>query len=152
MKLRWVYLGLLAVLAIATFVVQRMGSLDVASHATGHLTVAAVVGIPLWFIKRPQSSPNLWLWRAGWGISASQWADSLGAFGYDDRATSAVPGLYFVHSAVAPAIFVGSFFLLLGAAVAVAWPRLPRVAQILMATVVLGGGLFFFSVLIGVAP
>lgn len=152
MKLRWIYFGLLAALAVATVVVQRMGSTEVASHASGHLTIAAIVTPLVWFIKRPISAPNLWLWRAGWGISVSQMLDALGAFGYDDRATSAVPGFYFVHSAVAPAMFVGSFALLLGAAVAVAWPRLPRLAQIAMATVVLGGGVLLFATLIGLGP
>lgn len=152
MKLRWIYFGLLAALAVATVVVQRMGSTEVASHASGHLTIAAIVAPLVWFIKRPISAPNLWLWRAGWGISVSQMLDALGAFGYDDRATSAVPGFYFVHSAVVPAMFVGSFALLLGAAVAVAWPRLPRLAQIAMATVVLGGGVLLFATLIGLGP
>jgi len=150
MKLRWIYFGLLAALTVATVAVHRMGSTEVASHASGHLTIAAIVTLLVWFIKRPISAPNLWLWRAGWGISASQMLDAAGAFGYDDRATSAVPGFYFVHSTVAPAVFVGSFLLLLGAAVAVAWPRLPRLAQIAMATVVLGGGVLFLATLAGV--
>ncbi|MEX2624788.1 MAG: hypothetical protein WD651_13800 [Acidimicrobiia bacterium] len=149
MKLRWIYLGLLAAFMVATLVVQRMGSTEVASHAISHLTIAAIVTLLVWFIKRPISAPNLWLWRAGWGISASQMLDAAGAFGYDDRATSAVPGLYFVHSTVAPAVFVGSFLLLLGAAVAVPWPRLPLIGRVAMATVVLGGGLFFLATLAG---
>ncbi|MEX1124899.1 MAG: hypothetical protein WEE53_04470, partial [Acidimicrobiia bacterium] len=65
MRLRWIYLGLMVALAITAFVFQRLGSTEVASHSFGHLVFAAGVMALVWFIPRPVSAPNRWLWRGG---------------------------------------------------------------------------------------
>jgi hypothetical protein len=150
MKLRWIYLGLLIAVAIPTSMFQQMGTTEVASHSFFHLFFAVGISAPLWFIRRPMSATNRWLMRAGWGISAAQWIEALGAFGYDDGATSAVPGLQLLHNMVAPAVFSGSLMLLVGAGVAAGWPRLSGVARVILATVAAGGGLVFLSTLVGI--
>jgi hypothetical protein len=149
MRLRWIYLGLVLALIGAALVVLRMGSDEVAGHALFHLTFAATILAVMWFIPRPISTPNLWLWRSGWLVSAAWWVEALGAFGYDDRATSAVPGLHFVHNAVAPLILLFALFALVASACAVAWTKLPRAAGVGLAVVASAGGLFMIAVLFG---
>ena len=152
MKPRWIYLGLLVALTIAAFVFQQLGSTEVSSHAFFHLTFAAAVLTLVWFIPRPLSSPNRWLWRGGWAVSAAWWIEALGAFGYDDRATSAVPGLQLVHNLVAPTVLLPVLMILIGSASALAWTRLPRPAALGVVAVVSGGTLFLIAPAIGVAP
>jgi hypothetical protein len=130
MRPRWIYLGLVLALTIAAIAYQAMGSREVSSHAYFHLLVAAVIGLLAWLVRPPLSTPNRWLWRGVWALSAAQWAEALGAFGYDDTATAAVPGLHFVHNQVAPVLLFGSILTMIGAALAVAWVRLPRVAAV----------------------
>ncbi len=151
MRLRWIYLGLMLALIGAAFVVQRMGSADVSGHAFFHLTFAATILAVMWFIPRPVSTPNLWLWRGGWALSAAWWVEALGAFGYDDRATSAVPGLYAVHT-FSGLLVLAALLMVIGSAVAFAWTRLPRAAGVALAVLVTGGTVFMISVAIGLAP
>jgi len=151
MRLRWIYLGLMLALVGAALVVQRMGSEDVSGHAFGHLTFAATVLAVMWFIPRPVSTPNLWLWRGGWALSAAWWIEALGAFGYDDRATSALPGLYAVHSFSGLLVLV-ALLMVIGSAVAVAWARLPKAAGVALAVLATGGGLLLIATLVGLAP
>jgi len=138
MKLRWIYLALMVAVVIPTFLYQQAGSTEVASHSYGHLIYAAVFGLGAWLIRRPVSGANLWMWRGMWGISGAQWLEAVGAFGYEDRATSAVPGLNLVHNLAAPAAFFASFLVVVGAGVALLWTRLPRPVGIAF-TVVLSG-------------
>ena len=151
MRLRWIYLGLLVAVTVAAFVFQVMGSTEVASHALFHLMFAAVIMGLVWFIPRPESASNRWLWRAGWAVSAAWWIEALGAFGYDDRATSEVPGLHFVHNSVAPLVVMLSLLALVGSAVAVAWTKLPKLAALGLVAIVSMGGLFLIAMLFGVA-
>ena len=152
MRLRWIYLGLLVALTITASVFQVLGSSEVAGHAFFHLMFAAVTVGLVWFIPRPVSAPNRWLWRAGWAVSAAWWLDALGAFGYDDRATSAAPGLHFFHNSVAPVFLLLALLALAGSAVAVVWTKLPRLAAFGLATIVSAGGLFLIATLFGMAP
>lgn len=149
MKLRWIYLGLMAALAITAVVFQRLGSTEVAGHAFYHLMFAAGALALMWFIPRPVSAPNGWLWRGGWMVSAAFWLEALGAFGYDDRSTSALPGLYFVHSA-AGIVFLPVLLIVIGSAGALVWSRLPRPAALGMVAVVSLGSLFLIATAIGV--
>ncbi|MEX0698380.1 MAG: hypothetical protein WD354_01485 [Acidimicrobiia bacterium] len=151
MRLRWIYLGLMVALAITAFVFQRLGSTEVASHSFGHLVFAAGVMALVWFIPRPVSAPNRWLWRGGWAVSAAFWKEALGAFGYDDRATSALPGLYFVHTA-APIVLLPALLIVIGSACALAWSRLPRPAAVGVVAVLSMGSLFLISTAIGLGP
>jgi len=152
MKPRWLYLGLMVALTIAAFVFQGLGSTEVAGHAFVHLIPAAVVMWLVWFLPRPVSAPNLWLWRAGWAVSAASWIEAVGAFGYDDRATSAVPGLHFVHNSVAPLALMLALLLVVGSTCALAWARLPRAAAIGLTAVVSTGGLLLIATAFGLAP
>jgi hypothetical protein len=152
MKPRWIYLGLLVALTIAAFVFQQLGSTEVSSHAFFHLTFAAAVLALVWFMPRPLSAPNRWLWRGGWAVSAVWWIEALGAFGYDDRSTSAVPGLQLVHNLVAPTALLPVLMILIGSASALAWTRVPRPAALGVVAVVSGGTLFLIATAIGVAP
>src|SRR3990170_1361215 len=127
MKLRWIYLGLMVALTIAVFVFQLLGSTEVAGHAFFHLIFAAGILVLMWFIPRPVSAPNRWLWRGGWALSAAWWIEALGAFGYDDQATSAVPGLYSVHD-LAWIVLLPALIIVIGSACALVWVRLPRPA------------------------
>lgn len=149
MKLRWIYLGLMVALAITAVVFQRLGSTEVAGHAFFHLMFAAGVFALVWFIPRPVSAPNRWLWRGGWAVSAGFWIDALGAFGYDDRATSAVPGLHAVHSA-AGIVLLPALMIVIGSLGALAWTKLPRSAAVGVVAVVSLGSLFLIATAIGV--
>ena len=151
MKPRWIYLGLLLALTITAFVFHRLGSTEVAGHAFFHLISAAVVLVLVWFIPRPVSAPNRWLWRGGWAVSGAWWLEALGAFGYDDRGTSAVLGLRLVHNDVAVLVLLSALLLLIGSACALAWVRLPRPAAIGVITVVSAGSLFMIATAIGLA-
>lgn len=106
----------------------------------------------VWFIPRPVSAPNRWLWRGGWVVAAGFWIDALGAFGYDDRATSAVPGLYFVHSLVAPLVVLSGLMILIASGCAMAWTRLPRAAALGVMTVLSVGSLLLIATAIGLGP
>lgn len=150
MRLRWIYLGLMLALTTTAFVFQRLGSTEVAGHAFGHLIFAAGVLALMWFIPRPVSAPNRWLWRGGWAVSAAFWIEALGAFGYDDRATSALPGLYFVHGS--GIVLLPALLIVIGSACALAWSRLPRPAALGAVAVVSLGTLFLIATAIGVAP
>lgn len=152
MKLRWIYLGLVVALTITAFVFQRLGSAEVASHAFFHLVFAAGVAALMWFMKRPVSAPNRWLWRGGWAVSAAQWVEALGAFGYDDRATSAVPGLRLFHNLVAPLVFFSAVMILIASILALAWTRLPRPAAIGLVVFGCTATIFMIAVTIGFAP
>lgn len=152
MKPRWVYLGLVVALGVAALVVQLLGSTEVASHAFFHLLFAVVIMAVVWFIDRPESAPNRWLWWSGWAVSAAWWLEALGAFGYDDLATSAVPGLRFVHNSIAPMFLLPVLLMLVGSACAVAWTRLPRAAALSVVAVVSAGSLFLIATAIGLMP
>lgn len=152
MRPRWIYCGLVVASTIAAFIFQGLGSTEVAGHAFFHLISAVVVMGLVWFIPRPVSAPNRWLWRGGWAVSVASWIEAVGAFGYDDRATSAVPGLHFVHNSVAPLVLMLALLLVVGSACAVAWTRLPRPAAIVMAAVVSTGGLFLIATAFGLGP
>jgi hypothetical protein len=150
MRLRWVYLSLLAVLAIAAVVFQMLGSTEVASHAFFHLIFAAGIGALLWLIPSPVSAPNRWLWRGGWAVSAAWWIEALGAFGYDDRATSAVPGLRWVHNVAAPLVIMAALIILIASACALALTRLPRTVALVVVALASAGSLFMIATAIGV--
>ena len=152
MRLRWTYLGLMTVLGITAAVFHGLGSSEVASHALIHLIFAAGFLALVWFIPRPVSAPNRWLWRGGWLVSAAWWIEALGAFGYDDVATSAVPGLQFTHNVIAPLVFVPAMLVVIASASALVWTRLPRPAAIGVVTVVSAGTLFLIATAIGLAP
>jgi hypothetical protein len=152
MRLRWIYLGLVMALGITASVFLGLGSSDVASHALTHLTFAAGFLALVWFIPRPVSAPNRWLWRGGWMVSAAWWIEALGAFGYDDRATSAVPGLQFTHNLIAPLVSVPALLVVIASASALVWRRLPRAAAIGVVTVVSAGTLLLIATAIGLAP
>jgi hypothetical protein len=149
MKLRWVYLGLVVAVTATAFVLSAQGSTEVAGHALFHLSFAATIMAVVWFIPRPVSTPNRWLWMSGWAVSTAWFVDALGAFGYDDPAWSEVPGLHFVHNSVAPMVVLLALFFLVGSAFAVAWTKLPRAAGIGLALVVSAGGLFMIAALFG---
>ena len=149
MKLRCIYLGLLVTLTATAFVFQRLGSTEVASHSFIHLMFAAGFLALVWFIPRPVSAPNRWLWRGGWAVSAAWWVEALGAFGYDDRATSAVPGLRLVHNIVAPIVLLPALIIVIGSGCVLAWTRLPRPAALGMVAVVSAGSLFLIATAIG---
>jgi hypothetical protein len=151
MKLRWIYLGLVVALTATAFVLRMMGSAEVGGHALFHLTFSATILAVMWFIPRPVSTPNLWLWRGGWALSAAWWVEALGAFGYDDRATSAVPGLYTVHT-LSGLLVLAALLVVIASAIAVAWTRLPRVVGVALAILVAGGTVFMISVAMGFAP
>ena len=151
MKLRWIYLGLMVALTIAVFVFQLLGSTEVAGHAFFHLIFAAGILVLMWFIPRPVSAPNRWLWRGGWALSAAWWIEALGAFGYDDQATSAVPGLYSVHD-LAWIVLLPALIIVIGSACALVWVRLPRPAAVAVVAVVYTGSLFLIATAIGLAP
>ena len=151
MKLRWIYLGLMVALTIAVFVFQLLGSTEVAGHAFFHLIFAAGILVLMWFIPRPVSAPNRWLWRGGWALSAAWWIEALGAFGYDDQATSAVPGLYSVHN-LAWIVLFPALIIVIGSACALVWVRLPRPAAVGVVAVVSTGSLFLIATAIGLAP
>lgn len=152
MKLRWIYLGLVMAVAVAALVLQQLGSNEVASHAFGHVVFAAGILAVMWLIKRPVSSPNRWLWRGGWLISTGQWVEALGAFGYDDAATSAVPGLRSVHNLVAPLVVFPALMILLGSAMVLVWTRLPRPAAVVFVGLGSAAGLFLIATAIGIGP
>lgn len=151
MRLRWIYLGLMVALTTVAFVILRMGSDEVGGHALFHLTFAATILAVMWFIPRPVSTPNLWLWRSGWAVSAAWFLDALGAFGYDDQVMSEVPGLHFVHNSVAPLVLLLALLALVASACAVAWTKLPRAAGVGLVLVASAAGLFMIAVLFGVA-
>lgn len=150
MKLRWIYLGFVVALTAAAFVLRGQGSTEVAGHALYHLTFAATIMAVMWFIPRPVSTPNRWLWMSGWAVSAAWFFDAVGAFGYDDPAWSEVPGLHFVHNSVAPLILLLALFALVGSACAVAWTKLPRAAGVGLVLVASIAGLFMIALLFGV--
>jgi hypothetical protein len=151
MRLRWIYLGLVAALGIAAIGLQVLGSTEVASHAFFHLIFAAVVGALLWFIPSPASPSNRWLWRGGWAVSAASWIEALGAFGYHDRATSAVPGLQWVHNVAAPLFLGAALLILIASACALALTRLPRPVAVGLVALASIGSLFLIATAIGVA-
>jgi hypothetical protein len=151
MRLRWIYLGLVAALGIAAIGLQVLGSTEVASHAFFHLILAAVVGALLWFIPPPASPSNRWLWRGGWAVSAASWIEALGAFGYNDRATSAVPGLQWVHNVAAPLFLGAALLILIASACALALTRLPRPVAVGLVALASIGSLFLIATAIGVA-
>lgn len=152
MKPRWIYLGVLVALTVAAGVFQVLGSSEVAGHALFHLMFAAGVLALVWFIPRPRSAPNRWVWRAGWAVSAAWWIEALGAFGYDDRATSAVPGLREVHNSVAPSVLLAALIILIGSVCAVVWTRLPRPAALGVVVILSVGSLFLIGTAIGLTP
>lgn len=152
MRLRWVYLGLLAALGIAAVAFQVGGSTEVASHAFFHLSFAAGVGALLWFIPPPVSAPNRWVWRGGWAVSAAWWIETLGAFGYDDRATSAVPGLHWVHNVAAPLVLLAALIILIVSACALALTRLPRRVAYGLVALASVGSLFLIVTAVGLGP
>ena len=151
MRLRWVYLGLLAALGTAAVGFQVVGSTEVASHAFFHLSFA-VVGALLWFIPPPVSAPNRWVWRAGWAVSAAWWIEALGAFGYDDQATSAVPGLHSVHNVVAPLVLLAALIILIASACALALTRLRRPVAYGLVVLASVGSLFLIVTAVGLGP
>jgi len=152
MRLRWVYLGLFLTSIATALVFQVLGSTEVASHAIFHLIFAAGVGALVWFIPPPVSAPNRWVWRGGWSVSAAWWVEALGAFGYDDRATSAVPGLHWVHNVAAPLVLLAALIILLASACALALTRLPRPVAIGLVALASVGSLFLIVTAIGIAP
>ena len=152
MRLRWVYLGLLAALGTAAVGFQVVGSTEVASHAFFHLSFAAGVGALLWFRPPPVSAPNRWVWRAGWAVSAAWWIEVLGAFGYDDRATSAVPGLHWVHNVAAPLVLLAALIILIASACALALNRLPRPVAYGLVALASVGSLFLIVTAVGLGP
>ena len=152
MRLRWVYLGLFLTSIATALVFQVLGSTEVASHAIFHLIFAAGVGALVWFIPPPVSAPNRWVWRGGWAVSAAWWVEALGAFGYDDRATSAVPGLHWVHNVAAPLVLLAALIILLASACALALTRLPRPVAIGLVALASVGSLFLIVTAIGIAP
>jgi hypothetical protein len=149
MKLRWIYLGLVVAVAATAVVFQVLGSTEVASHALFHLSFAATILAVVWFIPRPVSTPNRWLWMSGWAMSAAWFLDALGAFGYDDQATSEVPGLHFLHISVAPTVVLLALVAFVGSACAVAWTNLPRAVGIGLALVASVAGFFMIATLFG---
>jgi hypothetical protein len=152
MRLRWIYLGLLLALTITALIFQVLGSPEVASHAFFHLIFAAGVGAVVWFIPRPVSAPNRWVWRGGWAVTAAWWIEALGAFGYDDRATTAVPGLRWVHNVAAPLVLLAALIALLVSACALALTRLPRPVAVGIVALASVGSLFLIVTAVGLGP
>jgi hypothetical protein len=85
-------------------------------------------------------------------VSAAWWIEALGAFGYDDRATSAVPGLHWVHNAAAPLVLLAALIILIASACALALTRLPRRVAYGLVALASFGSLFLIVTAVGFGP